>query len=76
MATVLTLVAAEQGVSVVPESVRNLRSEGIVFLNLQPKLEPIPLVMIWDDALDSPPRAAFQRLVREQLKDIRQHFVK
>jgi DNA-binding transcriptional LysR family regulator len=76
MATVLTLVAAEQGISIVPESVRNLRRSAIRFLDLQPKQNPIPLVMIWKDTADSLPMTAFQNLVREHLKEIRQNFVK
>jgi DNA-binding transcriptional LysR family regulator len=38
MATVLTLVAAEQGISLVPESVRNLRSDSIAFLRACQKI--------------------------------------
>lgn len=66
MATVLTMVAAEQGVSVVPEGVKNLRSRQVAFVPISPALDPIPLVMCWRAKSDSPPRDAFLQLVRER----------
>jgi DNA-binding transcriptional LysR family regulator len=76
MATVLTLVAAEQGVSLVPESVRNLAHSDVVFRDLHPKARPIPLVMIWNPDFDSPPLAAFLQVIRERLGEIRRSFVR
>lgn len=72
MATVLTLVAAEQGVSLVPESVRNLGSREVVFLDLEPGPAPIELVMVWGREL--PLLTAFQQLVRANLESIRRTF--
>ena len=66
MATVLTMVAAEQGVSIAPEGVQNLRSQQVVFVPIVPAMEPIPLVMCWNEKLNSPARDAFVQLVREQ----------
>lgn len=66
MATVLTLVAAEQGIGIVPEGVRNLRSQQVLFVPIVPELEPIPLVMCWNAERDSPSRDAFLQLVRER----------
>jgi len=71
MATVLTMVAAEQGVSVVPEGVRNLRSRQVAFVPISPALDPIPLIMCWREKSDSPPRDAFLQLVRERAAAIR-----
>jgi DNA-binding transcriptional LysR family regulator len=74
MATVLTLVAAEQGVSVVPESVRNLRTADVRFLPLPPAPGPVPLVMAWRAEDDSPTLGAFRDLVRERRDAIRSGF--
>jgi DNA-binding transcriptional LysR family regulator len=74
MATVLTMVAAELGVSVVPEGVRNLRSRQVVFVPISPALDPIPLVMCWRTKSDSPPRDAFMKLVREQARAIKEEL--
>jgi DNA-binding transcriptional LysR family regulator len=71
MATVLTMVAAELGVSVVPEGVRNLRSKQVAFVPIAPALDPIPLVVCWRAQSDAPPRDAFLQLVREQARAIR-----
>ena len=45
--TVLTLVEAEQGVSIVPACARNLRSNGVRFYCLQPDDVRIELVAAW-----------------------------
>lgn len=66
MATVLTMVAAEQGVSIAPEGVQNLRSQQVVFVPIVPAMEQIPLVMCWNEKQNSPTRDAFVQLVREQ----------
>jgi DNA-binding transcriptional LysR family regulator len=66
MSTVLTMVAAEQGVSVVPEGVRTLRSRQVAYVPISPALDPIPFVMCWRAKSDSPPRDAFLQLVRER----------
>ncbi len=70
MATVLTMVAAEQGVSIVPEGVRNLRTRQVAYVPIAPALEPIPLVMCWNAGQDSPTRDGFMSLVRERLPSI------
>jgi DNA-binding transcriptional LysR family regulator len=66
MATVLTMVAAELGVSVVPEGVRNLRSRQVAYVPISPALDPLPLIMCWRAKSNSPPRDAFLHLVRER----------
>jgi DNA-binding transcriptional LysR family regulator len=47
MQTVLTLVAAEQGVSIVPACVRNLRADGVRFYRLLPDDVRVELVAAW-----------------------------
>jgi DNA-binding transcriptional LysR family regulator len=47
MRTVLTLVAAEQGVSIVPAWVRNLRADGVRFYRLLPDDVRVELVAAW-----------------------------
>lgn len=45
--TVLSLVEAEQGVSIVPACARNLRSDGVRFYRLQPDEVRVDLVAAW-----------------------------
>src|SRR5205809_4680502 len=47
MQTVLSLVEAEQGVSIVPACVRNLRSRGVRFYRLLPDDVRVDLVAAW-----------------------------
>lgn len=75
MATVLTLVAAEQGISVVPEGVRNLRRQQVAYVPISPAIDPIPLVMCWNPSDVCPPRDSFLQLVHERTAAIRQEFV-
>ena len=74
MTTVLTMVAAELGVSVVPEGARNLRKNQVAFVPISPALDSIPLLMCWRAKSDSPPRDAFLQLVREQATAIREEL--
>ncbi len=58
MQTVLTLVAAEQGVSIVPACVRNLRADGVRFYRLLPDDVRVELVAAWKkDNITAPVRA-------------------
>lgn len=75
MATVLTLVAAEQGISIVPEGVQNLRSRQIAFIPVTPAIDPIPLIVCWRSNQAAPPRDAFLQLVQRQIAVIQQEFV-
>lgn len=74
MATVLTMVAAELGVSIVPEGVRNLRSKQVAYVPISPVPDPIPLIMCWRAKSDSPPRDAFLQLVRERADAIQEEL--
>src|SRR6266478_4131533 len=48
--TVLSLVEAEQGVSIVHACARNLRSNGVRFYRLQPDDVRVELVAAWETA--------------------------
>ena len=72
MQTVLTIVAAEQGVSIVPACVRNLRSEGVSFHRLQPDDVRVELVAAWKKQAPSVALRAFLDVIDEKLPFIRQ----
>ena len=75
MSTVTMLVAAGQGISLLPEGVENLRRHQIRYLPVQPEPPIIPLVMSWSVASDSPPCSRFRELVIERADFVRQEFV-
>ncbi|MBS2033822.1 LysR family transcriptional regulator [bacterium] len=75
MATVVTLVAAEQGISLVPEGVQNLRRQGLRYVPLSPAPAPVPLLMSWPAQAESPACASFRQLVAERLDWIKRSFV-
>ena len=75
MATVVTLVAAEQGISLVPEGVQNLRRQGLRYVPLRPAAPPVPLLMSWPAQAESPACASFRQLVVERLDWIKRSFV-
>lgn len=72
MQTVLTIVAAEQGVSIVPACVRNLRSDGVCFYRLQPDDVRVELVTAWKKQSPSVALRAFLDVIYEKLPFIRQ----
>ena len=63
MQTVLSLVEAEQGVSIVPACVRNLRSDGVRFYRLQPDEVQVELVATWKKETPSVALQAFLGLI-------------
>ena len=69
--TVLSLVEAEQGVSIVPACTRNLRSNGIRFYRLQPDDVRIELVAAWKKANPSVVLRAFLELIDTNAGQIR-----
>ena len=72
MQTVLTIVAAEQGVSIVPACVRNLRTDGVCFYRLQPDDVRVELVAAWKKQAPSVALRAFLDVIDEKLPFIRQ----
>jgi DNA-binding transcriptional LysR family regulator len=69
--TVLSLVEAEQGVSIVPACARNLRSNGVRFHRLQPDDVRIELVAAWKKANPSVVLRAFLELIDTNAAQIR-----
>ena len=69
--TVLSLVEAEQGVSIVPACARNLRSNGVRFYGLQPDDVRIELVAAWKNVNPSVVLRAFLELINTNAAQIR-----
>ena len=71
MQTVLSIVEAEQGISIVPACVRNLRSHGIRFYRLQPDEVRVELVAAWKKETPSVALRAFLDLMNAKASLIR-----
>jgi DNA-binding transcriptional LysR family regulator len=71
MQTVLTIVEAEQGVSIVPACVRNLRSDGVRFYRLRPDEVRVELVAAWKKETPSVALRAFLDLIDAKASLIR-----
>jgi DNA-binding transcriptional LysR family regulator len=71
MQTVLSLVEAEEGVSIVPACVRNLRSDGVRFYRLQPDSVRVALVAAWKKETPSVVLSAFLDLIQANATRIR-----
>jgi DNA-binding transcriptional LysR family regulator len=63
MQTVLSLVEAEEGVSIVPACVRNLRSDGVRFYRIQPDNVRVALIAAWKKEAPSVVLRAFLDLI-------------
>lgn len=72
MGTVITLVESGLGISLVPDSVRNLNRPQVVFRPISPKSSEIPLRIAWLKSNNNPAQAAFVKLVRETKASIQQ----
>ena len=72
MQTVLTIVAAEQGVSIVPACVRNLRTDGVCFYRLQPDDVRVDLVAAWKKQAPSVALRGFLDVIAQKMAFIRQ----
>jgi DNA-binding transcriptional LysR family regulator len=71
MQTVLSLVEAEEGISIVPACVRNLRSDGVRFYRLQPDNVRVALVAAWKKETPSVVLSAFLDLINANASMIR-----
>jgi DNA-binding transcriptional LysR family regulator len=71
MQTVLSLVEAEEGVSIVPACVRNLRADGVRFYRLQPDEVRVELVAAWKKESPSVVLRAFLDLINANASMIR-----
>ncbi|MEZ8968722.1 LysR substrate-binding domain-containing protein [Vibrio breoganii] len=74
MQTVLTHVASGLGVSIVPSSVRDLRSNECVFLPIEHLQSSLQLVMSYRQHNTSPMIEDFVELVEQDLDTIKQHM--
>ncbi|KAF3470046.1 LysR family transcriptional regulator [Streptomyces sp. Tu 3180] len=54
MQTIIGLVAAEVGVSIVPRTMAALRQPGVEFRQLTPQPEPLPIQLVWRRGETSP----------------------
>lgn len=70
MQTVLTQVASGLGVSIAPYAIRDLRSEGCRFIELNSVDVSIPLVMIYSSHTLPPTASAFVDLVKTEIDTI------
>ena len=64
--TALTLVAADQGVSIVPSCALSLRLDGVKLLRIRPDNVRIELVLAWPKQADSPVTKTFLDLVKKR----------
>jgi len=71
MQTVLTLVEAGEGVTLVPACVSTLRGSGVVLRPVEPDTVRIPLMMVWPEDRESRALRSFLDLVRQQAETIR-----
>jgi DNA-binding transcriptional LysR family regulator len=71
MQTVLSLVEAEEGVSIVPACVRNLRSDRVRFYRLQSDDVRVELVAVWKKETPSVVLRAFLDLIDANASEIR-----
>jgi DNA-binding transcriptional LysR family regulator len=72
MQTALALVAAEQGVSIVPASALSMRLDGVQFLRLQPDHIRVELVIAWPKMPKSTVLKSFLDLVESNRGDIQE----
>jgi len=71
MATVMTLVESELGVSLVPRCVRSLNRPKVVIRPIAPKSARIPLCVVWRKSASNPTLAAFLDILRAAMPAIR-----
>jgi DNA-binding transcriptional LysR family regulator len=71
MQSVLSLVEAEAGVSIVPACVRNLRSDGVRFYRLEPDNMRVELIAAWKKETTSVVLGAFLDLINANASQIR-----
>ena len=71
MQTVIALVRAGVGISLVPESVRALAREGVVYRELPPGGPTVELAMAWRSGDRSPVLEAFKEVARERVAERR-----
>ncbi|MFI6037952.1 LysR substrate-binding domain-containing protein [Streptomyces sp. NPDC051315] len=73
MQTIIGLVAAEVGVSIVPRTMAALRQPGVEFRQLTPKPEPLPLQLVWRRRETSPVVRNFRAVLSSDSPAVRGH---
>ena len=75
MVTILGLVSAEMGISILPSSVQNLRRKGVVYRPIQEQTTPTKLMMIWRRDHSSTIVQQFLRMASEQSTNEKHGFL-
>jgi DNA-binding transcriptional LysR family regulator len=65
--TIVALVAQDDGVALIPSSLRNARMAGVRFVALEPDALPAPAMMVWNPAVDSPALHQFIESARSSI---------
>ncbi|QSJ19485.1 LysR family transcriptional regulator [Nostoc sp. UHCC 0702] len=65
MQTIVSLVAADMGVAIVPASLQNLQRTGVVYQNIQESTPKVAIAMIWRRNQTSPTIQGFLKVVRQ-----------
>ena len=65
MQTIVSLVAAGMGVSIVPASLKHLRRTGVEYRLLKDKTPPVEIGLAWSASDESPSVRAFVALATE-----------
>ncbi|MEO1146786.1 MAG: LysR family transcriptional regulator [Cyanobacteria bacterium J06638_22] len=64
MQTTISLVAAEMGVAIVPQSLENLQRTGVVYRPLAEQIPQVAIALIWPNQGRSPTRDRFLEIVQ------------
>jgi DNA-binding transcriptional LysR family regulator len=64
MQTIVSLVAAEMGVAIVPASLQNLQRTGVIYKNIAESTPKVAIAMIWRSHETSPTVQKFLEIVR------------
>ncbi|MEH2131337.1 MAG: LysR substrate-binding domain-containing protein [Nostoc sp.] len=65
MQTIVSLVAAEMGIAIVPESLQNLQRIGVVYKKLQEPSPKVAIAMIWRKNETSPTVLRLVEIVKQ-----------
>jgi DNA-binding transcriptional LysR family regulator len=65
MQTIVSLVAAEMGVAIVPASLQNLQRTGVIYQNIEESTPKVAIAMIWRRNQTSPTVQRFLKVVRQ-----------
>ncbi|MBD2513441.1 LysR family transcriptional regulator [Nostoc sp. FACHB-973] len=68
MQTIVSLVAAEMGVAIVPASLQNLQRTGVVYKSVQESTAKVGIAMIWRKNETSPTVQKLVEIVRQVIK--------